>query len=192
LNQLLEDREERKKLNEIFKFIVVFIPSIILFSLILPSLPPSSFWFLILVPAVVWFVAELKINREDKRRIIKAITIGMLLVIFNLIINYTGAIRGIYTISSQYSLFFILGNPVELLLISLFGGAAWFLHLPKKFDLFYSTADIIMLSSFGTMTELFILIPNNLMTYISVIFPDPFFTYALVWSILHLIYYKVI
>jgi hypothetical protein len=96
-----------------------------------------------------------------------------LLVTFNLIINYQGAIRGIYTISGQYSLFFILGNPIELLFLSLFGGAAWFLHLPQKFDLLYSTVDIVMLSSFGTIAELFILIPNNLMTYLTVAFPDP-------------------
>ena len=182
----------QKKIKDFLKFIFVFIPSAILLWVILPSLPPISFWFIILVPAVAWFAVELKIKWKDKRRIIKAITIGILLVTFNLIINYQGEIRGIYTISSHYSLFFILGNPIELLFLSLFGGAAWFLHLPKKFDLLYSTADIIMLSSFGTITELFILRPNNLMTYLTVAFPDPFFTYAVVWLILHLFYYKVL
>jgi len=182
----------QKKFNEILKFVLIFVPSAVLLWFILPSLPPIYFWYILLIPAIVWFAAELKLNWKDKRRIVKAITIGILLVIFNLIINYRGLERGIYTISSEYSSFFISGNPIELLLLSLFGGAAWFLHLPKKFDLMYSVADVIVLSSFGSVAELFLLTQYNLMTYISVAFPDPFFTYALVWSILHFVYYKML
>lgn len=182
----------QKKFNEMLKFVLIFIPSAVALWFILPYLPPSSFWYILLVPAIVWFAAELKINWKDKSRIVNAIIIGMLLVIFNLVINYRGLIRGIYTISSEYSLFFISGNPMELLLISLFGGVAWFLHLPKKFDFWYSMLDVILLSLFGGIAELFLITQYNLMTYISVAFPDPFFTYALVWSILHFVYYKML
>jgi len=182
----------QKKFSEILKIILIFIPSAVVLWLVLPYLPPASFWYILLVPAIVWFATELKVNWKDKSRIVNAIIIGILLVIFNLIINYRGLVKGIYNISSEYSLFFISGNPIELLLISLFGGIAWFLHLPKKFNLLYSIADIAMLSLFGGIAELFLLTQYGLMTYIIVAFPDPFFTYALVWSILHFVYYKML
>ena len=181
-----------KKFIEILIFVVIFSLSAILVWLFLPSLPPASFWFLLLVPAVVWFTIEIKINWKDKSRISKSVIIGILLVVFNLLINYNGVLQDIYIISSQYSLFFILANPIELLLISFFGGTAWFLHLPKKFNLLRSVIDVAMLASFGTVAELFILTQNDLMTYISVASIDPFFTYALVWSILHFVYYKIL
>jgi hypothetical protein len=178
--------------NEMLKFLLVFFPSVVLLWKILPHLPPSSFWLILLGAAFLWFMVELRFNWTDKERIKRALIIGILLVVFNLVINYSGLIRGLYVISSRHSLFYILANPAELLLLSLFGGTAWFLHLPKKFNLLYSVSDVVMLSSFGTITELLILTKSGLMRYMKVAFPDPFLTYAIVWSIAHLIFYKVL
>lgn len=180
--------------SQIIKLLIIFSFFAILFWLILPMLPPSSFWFMLLIPAIVWFYIELKNNWKDRgrHRIKKALVVGIVLVVFNLVINYNGSVMDIYTISSQYSLLLIYGSPIELLLLSFFGATAWFLHLHKKPNLLRSIIDVIILSSLGTIAELFILSPNNLMTYINVVWPDPFLTYAIVWSSLHFVYYKVL
>jgi len=162
------------------------------FWLLFPFISPTLFWPIFALLAIAWFVYECDRNKKNMKRIYKALKIGLLLVFANLIINYYfGFAQRAYIIEASYSLFFVLGNPIELLTGSFFGGAAWFLRLPKKFNKIYSAADVVLLASLGTLTEI-MLIENNLLAYVSVDSLNAFLTYALVWTILHFVYYKVL
>lgn len=161
------------------------------FWFILPRVPNSVFWPVFALAAVVWFCFEYRNNEGDKKRIIKALKIGLILVAANLLVNYYfGFVKGAYIIG-QNSLFFILGNPIELLAASFLGGAAWFLRVPKKFDKIYSALDVLTLAFFGMLAEV-MLIGNDLLTYITVDSLNAFLTYALIWTILHFVYYKIL
>jgi len=162
------------------------------FWLVLPHVSISIFWPVFALTAIVWFCFEYRRNKRDKKRISKALKIGLILVAANLLINYYfGFVQGAYVIGANYSLFFILGNPIELLIGSMLGGAAWFLRIPKKFDKIYSAFDVLTLAFFGMLAEV-MLIGNGLLAYVTVDSLNAFLTYALVWVVLHFIYYKVL
>jgi len=122
----------------------------------------------------------------------RSLKVGIVLVAANLFVNYYfGFVQGAYIIGSNYSLFFVLGNPVELLIGAFFGGAGWFMYAPKKLDKIYSATDILLLGSFGMATEI-MLLQNGLLTYLTVDSLNAFLTYSGLWLMLHLIYYKVL
>src|SRR3989344_8675590 len=162
------------------------------FWLLLPYLPKSFFWPIFAALAAVWFAYEHKINKTDKGRVRKALTIGLLVVLANLFVNYVfGFVLGAYIIEPRYSLLFILGNPVELLIASFLGSAAWFLYVPKKFDKVYSFFDVLTLAFFGMVAER-MLIDNSLLTYVTVDSLNAFLTYAALWAVVHFVYYKLL
>jgi hypothetical protein len=159
---------------------------------VMPLLPGIVFWPSFAIISLAWFAFQYNRNRKDTRRISKALKIGLILVAANLFVNYYfGFLQGAYIIEPQYSILFILGNPIELLVGSFFGGAGWFMMLPKKFDKFYSAADVLLLALFGAATEI-MLISNGLLTYLTVDSFNAFLTYTGLWAILHLVYYKVL
>jgi hypothetical protein len=156
----------------------------------LPSTDKSVFWQTILVLTVGWFLYEAENNWKDKKIIKKSLIIGMVLFIATFFFDYTGMIRQGYTINKDYSILAVGADPIELLLVVFFGGSAWFMYLPKKFSFVYSIADILMLAFFGTITEI-MLNSYGMMSYLSVDSLNAFFTYALVWAMLHFLNYKV-
>jgi len=175
-----------------FKLAIFLIILFTIFWLVLPLIPKIIFWPTFALLAFTWFCYEYNKSKHDKKRVAKALKIGLLLVAANLLINYYfGFLQGAYIIEVNYSLFFVLGNPIELLVGSLLGGAAWFLRIPKKFNKIYSAVDVLTLAFFGMIAEV-MLIGNGLLTYIAVDSLNAFLTYALVWAILHFAYYKVL
>jgi len=162
------------------------------FWFFLPSLSKSLFWPVFAIIATAWFGLQYGKGRRDKESLKKALKIGILLVAASVLVNYVfGYLIGAYIIEPSYSLFFVLGNPVELLVASLLGGTGWFLYVPKRFDKIYSILDILMLGFFGMMTEI-MLIANGLLTYVTVDSLNAFLTYAMLWAVLHLVYYKLL
>lgn len=165
---------------------------LIAYWLALPIVPKSLFWPSFAFASVAWFVYQCRRNKKDVKRINKALKIGLILVSANLFVNYYfGFLQGAYIIEPQYSTLFVLGNPIELLIGSLFGGAGWFMLVPKKFDRIYSAADVALLAFFGMVTEV-MLIANGLLVYLTVDSLNALLTYAGLWIMLHLVYYKVL
>ena len=148
------------------------------------------FWKIILVLSLGWFIYEVEINWKDKKKINRALMIGMILFIATFFFDYSGLSNRGYTINGKYSIFVVGADPVELLMVAFFGGSAWFLHVPKKFSMWYSVSDILLLAFFGAITEIMLNI-YGIMTYLTVDSLNAFFTYALVWSVLHFLNYKV-
>jgi len=160
--------------------------------LLLPNVPGIVFWPSFAIITFLWFIYQFRRNRKDAKRLRKAFEIGIVLVFANIFVNYFfGAVQGGYIIEPSYSIFYVLGNPIELLLGSFFGGAGWFLYVPRKLDKIYSLCDILLLGFFGMMTEI-VLIQNGILTYLTVDSANAFFTYSGLWLLLHFVYYKVL
>lgn len=165
---------------------------LIVYWLALPTAPKSLFWPSFAIVSAVWFVYQYIRNKKDAKRINKALKIGLILVAANLFVNYYFSfLQGAYIIEPQYSILFVLGNPIELLIGSFLGGTGWFLLVPKKFDRVYSAVDVTMLAFFGMITEI-MLIANGLLVYLTVDSMNAFLTYAGLWIVLHFVYYKVL
>lgn len=179
-----------KYLTNILKLVIFFTVLGVFFWYSLPLLPNFSFWSILLLLAIIWFLIELKINWKRKKEIKKALIIGLFLMVFDFIFENSGFYLGLW--QSSYSLFFVLTVPIEIMGVTLLGGTAWALHLPRKFNRMYSVLDILVFSIFGTLGE-FILLNNGVMTYLdgwtSVY---AFFSYMLTWIILHTLKYKVL
>lgn len=179
-----------KYLFSIFKLIIFFIILGVFFWYSLPLLPNFSFWSILFFLALVWFLIEIKINWKDKKEIKKALMMGLFLMIFDFIFENSGFYLGLW--KSSYSLFFVLSVPIEIMGVTLFGGTAWALYLPRKFNKIYTISDILVFSIFGALGE-FILIRNGIMTYLggwTSLYA--FFSYMLTWIILHTLRYKVL
>jgi len=178
-----------KPFNKIFKLLIFFIILSLFFWYSLPILPKFSFWSILLFLALAWFLIEVKINWMKRKRIKKAVMIGLFLMIFDFIFENSGFYIGFWT--SFHSLFFVLTVPVEIIGVTLLGGIAWALYLPRKFNRLYSVADILLFSIFGTLGEL-ILTTNGIMSYSSGWTSlHAFFSYMITWIILHTLNYKI-
>ncbi len=148
-------------------------------------------WQLLAVSAIVFFALELSLNWRGSldARIKKAIFMGAFLLLFDFVFETSGALFGLW--GPRNSLFIIGAVPVEVMAITFFGGIAWSLYLPKKFDFTHSLMDILLFSFFGAFGE-WLLIKNNVFQY-----APPwnsllaFISYALTWAILHYVNYNI-
>ena len=180
-------------MKEFRKLAYLFFSLSLLFAILWHSLrfiDKSVFWQIILFLSVGWFLYEAEKNWKDRKVVKKSFIIGMILFIATFFFDYTGLINQGYTINKNFSILSIGADPIELWLIAFFGGSAWFMNLPKKFSFKYSIADILLLAFFGTVTEI-MLNMYEIMTYLTVDSLNAFFTYALVWAVLHFLNYKV-
>lgn len=179
-----------KELLGIAKLIILFIILGIFFWYSLSVLPKFSFWSMLLFLAIVWFLIEAKMNWKNKMEIKKALAIGLFLMIFDFVFENFGSYLGLWR--SSYSLFFVLTVPIEIMGVTLLGGTAWALYLPRIFNKTYIISDILTFSAFGALGE-FILISNGIMTYLDGwISLYAFFSYMITWLILHILKYRVI
>lgn len=171
---------------------VVFITLAIVLPIVLPFLPPFSFWSILLILTVAWFLIEVKLNWRNKTRIKRALLIGLFLMIFDFIFENLGAVGSFLgEWQSFHSLFFILYVPIEIIFVTLLGGTAWALYLPKKFNIYYSLGDILLFSTYGMIGE-YILTVNGIMWYRGGWIPHEFIGYMITWIILHILAYKVV
>jgi hypothetical protein len=180
-------------MKEFRKLAYLFLVLSILFAVfwnLLQFIDKSFFWKILVLFSFGWFLYEMEIHWKDRKIVRKSLIIGFLLFIATFLFDYTGLVNRGYVINSSYSILSIGADPIELWLLVFFGGTAWFLNLPKKFSFAYSVADILLLAFFGTITEI-MLNRYEIMTYLTVDSLNAFFTYVLVWTILHIFNYKV-
>ncbi|MFH0737069.1 MAG: hypothetical protein V1827_00760 [Candidatus Micrarchaeota archaeon] len=142
-------------------------------------------WVLLLASAVGWFVIE---SRSAGKRFENALRIGAFLLVFDFIFENAGWLMGLWQTSSAIAVGVV---PIEVMGITLFGGAAWALYLPKKFDPMHSLADSLIFASFGALGE-WLLIRQGLFLYngwwTSAL---AFVSYLLTWGILHFVRYRI-
>lgn len=148
-------------------------------------------WHILAASALGFFALEFYLNwrgfLDDRMR--KALFMGVFLLIFDFVFQTSGALLGLWGPSGSI---YILGAvPVEVMAITLFGGIAWALYLPKKFDLSFSLLDILLFSFFGAFGE-WLLIRNGVFYYAEAWTSiHAFISYAFTWAVLHYVNYNV-
>lgn len=142
-------------------------------------------WYIILVSALVWFGLEVRGNRV---RVSDAMKVGAFLLIFDFIIENSGWLAGLWYTKSQLAVGVV---PVQVMGIAFFGGTAWALYLPRKFNLWHSVADCLVFASFGALGE-WMMIGQVLFVYqLWWTSLDAFAAYFLTWVIMHYVRYEV-
>jgi len=180
------------EIQKLTNLAIVFITLAIVLPIVLPFLPFFSFWLILLVFSTAWFLIEVKLNWNNKTRIKKALLIGLFLMIFDFVFENLGILDTFLGHwQSFHSLFFVLYVPIEIIFITLLGGAAWALYLPRKFNIFYSIGDVLLFSTYGMVGE-YILNSSGIMYYRGGWIPNEFIGYMVTWIILHVLAYKVV
>lgn len=150
----------------------------------------SLIWIILAASAIVWFLLECFWNAWEKERIKKGVLLGIFLLVLDFIVQNAGALLGYW--NSYKSIFSVGATPIEIMLVCLFGGAAWYLYLPKKFVPAHSAVDALLFSSYATLGE-FILGKEGLLIYsggwTSL---HAFLAYAITWAVLNFVRYKII
>jgi hypothetical protein len=174
---------------------VMYICLLILFSLLavlfsLGILSHLAIWWTLAGLAVAWLAFEYALNRKSPGMLKKAVLMGLFLMVFDFIFEGSGTLFGLWR--SSHSILPILTVPVEVMLICLIGGAAWYLYLPEKFNRFHSAADILLFAFFGALGEA-VLVGNGMMTYYQWWTSyHAFVAYGITWVILHYVRYRLL
>ncbi len=178
------DRAEKFKL---LKLLTLFIFLGVVFIEFRPS---AWIWFILSGCAVAWFLIELYFEKPSSQRIRKAITLGLFLMVYDFLFENSGTVFDLWR--SSDSIFFVWTVPVEVMVLCLFGGAAWYLYIPREFNRTYSVLDIALISTFGALGE-YILIQNGLMHYyLWWTSLHALASYTFTWIILHFVRYSII
>jgi hypothetical protein len=75
--------------------------------------------------------------------------VGAFLLVFDFILVNSGWLLGLWYTKSQFAVGVV---PLQVMGIAFFGGTAWALYLPRKFNLWHS-ADCLVFASFGGLGE---------------------------------------
>lgn len=143
-------------------------------------------WYVMLVSALAWFGLEV---RGGRGRLADAMKVGAFLLVFDFIIENSGWLAGLWYTKSQLAVGVV---PVQVMGIAFFGGTAWALYLPKRFNLWHSVADCLVFASFGALGEA-LMIGQVLFVYqLWWTSLDAFAAYFLTWVILHYVRYGVL
>lgn len=171
---------------KILEKIIIFTAIGIVFWLLTPNGGYSLYLILILLGA---FALVYHYNKK-KNIPRKAFTLGIFLVVFDFIVENSGAILGYW--NTYGSRFFVGAVPIEIMILILFGGTAWAMHLPKKFNKIFLFGESTVFGFYGALGE-YLLILNGLMIYKGGwTFIHAFFGYFFTWIILFLVWYKII
>lgn len=148
-------------------------------------------WQVLTVSALAFFALEFHLNWNGSfdARMKKALFMGAFLLGFDFLFETSGALFGLW--GPRNSLFILGAVPVEVMIVTFFGGIAWALYLPKKFDARFSFLDVSLFALFGAFGE-WLMIKNNVFYYAqSWTTTHALISYALTWIILHYVNYKV-
>ena len=158
-----------------------FILAVVLYSVNVGQLS----WYVILVSALAWFGLE---ARENRGRISSGMKVGAFLLVFDFIFENSGWLAGLWYTKSQFHVGVV---PLQVMGMAFFGGTAWALYLPRKFNLWHSLVDCLVFATFGAVGER-LLIGQVLFVYQQwwTSF-DAFGAYFLTWVILHYVRYGV-
>ncbi|MDE1855738.1 MAG: hypothetical protein KGH49_00680 [Candidatus Micrarchaeota archaeon] len=142
-------------------------------------------WDILLASAIAWLVFE---GLDNSKRLVRAFGVGIFLMLFDFAFENAGWLAGLW---QTHSIFAIGVVPIQVMGIALFGGAAWALYLPRKFNIWHSVADCIVFATFGALGE-WLLIQQGLFTY-NLWWNSglAFLAYFLTWVLLHFVRYKV-
>lgn len=159
----------------------------VILALLFRFFPVGQFsWIILLASAMTWFGIE---AARNKGRIVTALKIGLFLMVFDFVFENIGWLAGLWQTKSMLAIGVV---PIEVMGIALFGGAAWALYLPRKFNLWHSLADCTLFGFFGALGER-LLIMQGLFVYklwwTSVL---AFAAYFLTWVLLHFVRYRTI
>lgn len=152
--------------------------------------PKALMYSTLLFFAVAWFVLEFYAWKDHMERVKKAVLVGLFLMLFDFVVENSGAIFGLWM--THDSLFAIGIVPIEIMLVCLIGGTAWALYLPRKFDAVHSIVDILVFAFFGAMGENLLGLAGLMSYYQWWNFGWAVLAYALTWAILHFVKYKVV
>lgn len=152
LKVLITPEEERKLL---YVFGAFSFAGLLLFLLPVGRLV----WVLFAAAAVLWYMYE---KRKAQTALVrKALWFGIVLLVFDYVIETFGAVTGLWTTNSYGAVGYV---PLEILAVTFFGGMAWALFQPKKPSTLFSAKQLGLLAFFGTIGE-YILTLNGLMVY---------------------------
>ncbi len=142
-------------------------------------------WVVLLASAITWFVLE---SRERKKGLGNALKIGAFLLVFDFIFENSGWIFGLWQTKSIIAVGVV---PIEVMGIAFFGGAAWAMYLPKKFNLWHSLSDSVIFAFFGALGERLLIMQGLFVYKLWWTSVAAFFAYFLTWVILHFVRYHV-
>lgn len=142
-------------------------------------------WNILVVSALGWFIIE---ARGNSKKLGNAMKVGAFLLIFDFIIENLGWISGLWhTISAWH-----VGTvPLQVMGIAFFGGTAWAIHMPKKFNMKTVALNCLVFGFFGALGE-WLLIKQGLFVYTlwwTSIWA--FVAYFLTWVILIFVRYRI-
>jgi len=170
---------EFKKLALLTAYFVVL--AVVIYSVKLGQLS----WYVVLVSALAWFGLE---AGENRGRISSGMKVGAFLLVFDFIFENSGWLAGLWYTKSQFHVGVV---PLQVMGIAFFGGTAWALYLPRKFNLWHSVVDCLVFATFGALGER-LLIGQVLFVYQQWWTSyDAFVAYFLTWVILHYVRYGV-
>lgn len=167
----------------------------ILFNLLgavfyLGAIPKDLILLTLVFWSVVFLAVEVFLQKPDMETLRNAFGVGAFLMIFDFIVENSGWILHLWTVHGP--LFQIGAVPLEILLVTLIGGAAWALYLPKKFDWRHSALDVLLFAIYGTLGE-HLLRLSGIMVYEQWWgWPHAFVAYLLTWLLLHQFRYKAV
>ncbi len=169
-----------------FRKLVILTVYFVILALVIHSVDLGQLsWYVVLVSALAWFGLE---ARENRGRILNAMKVGAFLLIFDFILENSGWLLGLWYTKSQFAVGVV---PLQVMGIAFFGGTAWALYLPRKFDLRHSVSDCLVFATFGALGE-WLLIGQVLFVYQQWWTSyDAFAAYFLTWVILHYVRYGV-
>lgn len=144
-------------------------------------------WPVLVASALVWFFVEAKRVGWEKAK--KAFLIGLFLLVFDFIVENTGWIFGLWEVEGTFSIGVV---PVEVMLIAFFGGSAWALYMPRKFDAQHSLLDAFVFSFFGTFGEFLLIKHGYFMYYRGWTSLHAFFAYFIAWWTMNYVRYRVV
>lgn len=169
-----------------FRKLVALAAYFVVLALVLNSVSLGQLsWYVILASALFWFALEARGNRG---RVSEALKVGVFLLLFDFIFENSGWVLGLWYTKSQVAVGVV---PLQVMGIALFGGAAWALYLPEKFNFWHSLVDSLVFATFGALGER-LLIGQVLFVYQQWWTSyDAFVAYFLTWLILHYVRYDV-
>lgn len=155
------------------------------------SVIPSSAIYLTLVTiAMIWCLAEFRLNRNNVGLVKRAALVGLFLMVFDFGFQNAGWLVGLW--ATHGAVFAIGVVPIEVMLICLIGGTAWALYLPRSYDRMHSIMDILVFATYGALGEYMLRLAGLMSYYQWWNFGWAFLSYGIVWIILHYVKYRVV
>ena len=172
----------------LFALVVLF--TLLALGIYFELIPRGLIYASLVFWAVVFLAFELLLWRLEPGRVWRAVWVGVFLMLLDFMVQMTGWLFGLWSVGG--SMFQIGAVPIEIMLITLLGGTAWALYLPRSFDRLHTLMDILVFATYGTLGEHLLRIAGLMVYKQWWGWPHAFAAYALTWMILHYFRYRVV